>query len=98
MEEYGTVVLYDIPDDRIRTRISEACLDYGLERMQFSAFQGKLSRNKREELFLRLQTILEEKPGKILVQPVCEKDLKAARRIENAPIEMELETEHGGRA
>jgi CRISPR-associated protein Cas2 len=54
MEEYGTVVLYDIPDDRIRTRISEACLDYGLERMQFSAFQGKLSRNKREELFLAL--------------------------------------------
>jgi CRISPR-associated protein Cas2 len=89
MEEYGTVVLYDIPDDRTRTRISEACLDYGLERMQFSAFQGKLSRNKREELFLRLQTILEEKPGKILVQPVCEKDLKAARRVENAAVEEE---------
>lgn len=89
MEEYGTVVLYDIPDDRVRNRISEACLDYGLERIQFSAFQGKLSRNKREELFLRLQTILEEKPGKILVQPVCEKDLKAARRVENEPIEIE---------
>ena len=89
MEEYGTVVLYDIPDDRARNRISEACLDYGLERIQFSAFQGKLSRNKREELFLRLQTILEEKPGKILVQPVCEKDLKAARRVENASVEEE---------
>jgi CRISPR-associated protein Cas2 len=87
MEEYGTVVLYDIPDDRTRTRISEACLDYGLERIQFSAFQGKLSRNKREELFLRLQAILEEKPGKILVQPVCEKDLKVARRVENASVE-----------
>ena len=87
MEEYGTVVLYDIPDDRTRTRISEACLDYGLERIQFSAFQGKLSRNKREELFLRLQTILEDKPGKILVQPVCEKDLKAARRVEHAAAE-----------
>jgi CRISPR-associated protein Cas2 len=87
MEEYGTVVLYDIPDDRSRNRIAEACLDYGLERIQFSAFQGKLSRNKREELFLRLQAILKERPGKILVQPVCEKDLKAARRVENEQTE-----------
>lgn len=83
MEEPGLVVIYDIQDDRIRTRISEACLDYGLARIQYSAFQGRLTRNKREELFLRLQATLEEKPGKILVQPVCEKDLKAMRSIEN---------------
>jgi len=84
MEEYGTVVIYDIPDDRTRTRISEACLDYGLERVQYSAFAGRLSRNKREELFLRLKALLGEKPGKILVQPICEKDLKVARSVENA--------------
>jgi len=83
MEEYGTVVIYDIPDDRTRTRISEACLDYGLERIQFSAFRGKLTRNKREELFLRLKALLDEKPGKILVQPICEKDLKSAKVVEN---------------
>jgi CRISPR-associated protein Cas2 len=87
MDEYGTMVIYDIPDDRARTRISEACLDYGLERVQYSAFSGKLTRNKREELFLRLKTILQEKPGKILVQPVCEKDLKAARVVRNEAVE-----------
>jgi CRISPR-associated protein Cas2 len=83
MEEYGTVVIYDIPDDRTRLKISEACLDYGLERVQYSAFSGKLSRNKREELFLRLQALLADKPGKILVQPICEKDLRQAKAIEN---------------
>ncbi|MGE4092835.1 MAG: CRISPR-associated endonuclease Cas2 [Candidatus Binatia bacterium] len=98
MEEYGTVVLYDIPDDRTRLRIAEACLDYGLARIQFSAFQGKLSRNKREELFLRLQTLLEEKPGKILVQPVCEKDLRAARAVENAQAEVEVAIAEGDSA
>jgi CRISPR-associated protein Cas2 len=87
MDEYGTMVIYDISDDRTRTRIAEACLDYGLERVQYSAFSGKLTRNKREELFLRLTTILEEKPGKILVQPVCEKDLKAARVVWNEAVE-----------
>lgn len=83
MEEYGVVVLYDIPNDRTRLRISEACLDYGLERIQFSAFMGRLTRNKREELFLRLQSILDEQPGKILVQPVCEKDLRVGRSVLN---------------
>ena len=86
MEEYGPIVIYDVPDDRTRTRVSEACLDYGLERIQYSAFRGKLSRNKREELFLRLQALVGEQPGKILVQPVCEKDLKNARLVENAKV------------
>lgn len=89
MEEQYLVVLYDIQIDRLRTKISEACLDYGLERIQFSAFRGKLTRNKREELFLRLSAILEDTPGKILVQPICEKDLKAARSVENENTEKE---------
>ncbi|HXG19984.1 MAG TPA: CRISPR-associated endonuclease Cas2 [Methylomirabilota bacterium] len=89
MEEQYLVVLYDIQIDRLRTKISEACLDYGLERIQFSAFRGKLTRNKREELFLRLTTILEDTPGKILVQPICEKDFKAARSVENESMEEE---------
>jgi CRISPR-associated protein Cas2 len=84
MEELHTVVIYDIPDDRARTRVSEACLDYGLERVQYSAFQGRLTRNKRQELFLRLKGILADKAGKILVQPVCEKDLKDAESVDNA--------------
>jgi CRISPR-associated protein Cas2 len=89
MEEQYLVVLYDIQIDRLRTKISEACLDYGLERIQFSAFRGKLTRNKREELFLRLTAILEDTPGKILVQPICEKDFKAARSVENENMEEE---------
>ncbi|MCS6926895.1 MAG: CRISPR-associated endonuclease Cas2, partial [Candidatus Binatia bacterium] len=47
MQEQRTIVLYDIRDDRLRMRVSEACLDYGLERIQYSAFRGQLSRNKR---------------------------------------------------
>jgi CRISPR-associated protein Cas2 len=93
MEEYGTIVIYDVPDDRTRTRVSEACLDYGLERIQYSAFRGKLSRNKREELFLRLQALVGEQPGKILVQPICEKDLKNARLVENVKPAEEIPTE-----
>src|SRR2546425_9566809 len=49
-QELRTQVMYDIEDDRVRYRVSEVCLDFGLERIQFSVFRGKLNRNKREEL------------------------------------------------
>jgi CRISPR-associated protein Cas2 len=84
MEELRTLLIYDIQDDRIRLRISETCLDYGLARIQFSAFLGTLNRNKREELFLKLSTILGENAGKILLQPICHKDVKDTLLKENA--------------
>jgi len=74
MEELRTFVIYDI-DERIRTKIADTCFDFGLVRVQYSAFAGALNRNKREELFLRLRDRLGAECGKILVQPVCEKDV-----------------------
>lgn len=79
--EQQTLVLYDIEDDRIRLRVAEACKDYGLTRIQFSAFRGLLSRNRRDELWLRLSTELGDEPGRILIQPLCEKDAGEARTI-----------------
>jgi CRISPR-associated protein Cas2 len=76
--ELRTLVMYDIEDDRIRYRVSEACLDFGLERIQFSVFRGKLNRNKREELLERLTEEIGEEPGKILIQPICEEDCEAS--------------------
>jgi len=74
--EVSLVLIYDIENDRIRTRASEVCLNYGLERIQFSAFFGKLNRNRRQELSLRLQRELGNHSGRIRIIPVCEQDLK----------------------
>lgn len=78
-----TLVIYDIEDDRIRQRVSEICKDYGLERIQYSAFSGKLSRNRREELYLRLFNVIGSRLGKIIIQPLCEKDVKDQKTITN---------------
>lgn len=74
--EVSLVLIYDIEDDRVRTRASEICLDYGLERIQFSAFFGKLNRNRRQELALRLQSEVEGESARIRIFPICEDDLK----------------------
>lgn len=76
MQELRTIVIYDIVDDRIRTKIAEACFDFGLTRIQYSAFAGRLNRNRREELFLRLTGVLGADYGRILIQPVCDSDIK----------------------
>jgi len=83
-QELRTLVMYDIESDRIRHRVSEACLDFGLERIQFSVFRGKLNRNKREELLMRLSAILSDGPGKILIQPMCEDDFRSALELARA--------------
>lgn len=70
------LLIYDIENDRLRTRASDICLDYGLERIQFSAFFGKLNRNRRQELAMRLAREIEDASARVRIIPVCENDLK----------------------
>jgi CRISPR-associated protein Cas2 len=74
--EVSLILIYDIEDDKLRTRAADICLNYGLERIQFSAFFGKLNRNRRQELALRLQREFGNESGRIRIIPVCEQDLK----------------------
>jgi CRISPR/Cas system-associated endoribonuclease Cas2 len=110
VSELITLVIYDVEDDRARTRVAEACKDFGLVRIQYSCFRGKLSQNKREELYERMRKLQREwearwrkdfpeshveqidfpdppdsepagrwEPAfKILIQPLCEKDIGSA--------------------
>ncbi len=75
------LLIYDIPDDRIRHKVSERCKDYGLSRIQYSAFAGELDRNRREELMLRLKKTLGKKEGNIRLQPVCTRDLALVKEV-----------------
>jgi CRISPR-associated protein Cas2 len=87
--ESATVVLYDIPHDRTRSKVSEKCLDFGLVRFQYSAFHGPLTRNRREELALALEQLIEVYGGAIAIFPVCAADLQNWTNlyIEPPPIE-----------
>lgn len=59
------LVLYDIPDDRLRVKVADACLDYGLERIQYSAFAGELGGVHQRELVLKVGKVLGREPAKV---------------------------------
>ena len=40
------VVIYDITDDNLRALVAEALMDYGLQRIRYSAFIGELRRDE----------------------------------------------------
>lgn len=76
------LIIYDIPDDKIRTKVADFCLDYGLDRIQYSAFIGELSINHQEELMLKLRRRLGKAPGKIDLFPMCKEDWRNRISIE----------------
>lgn len=77
-----TLVSYDIVEDKVRRKVFEACKDYGLTNVQYSLFFGDLTRNRREELFQRLRRIIGRQEGKVLICPICDKDMRLLKAIE----------------
>jgi CRISPR-associated protein Cas2 len=74
------ILVYDITEDRTRTKVSDICLDYGLDRIQFSTFSGRLSRNQQDALMLRIEELLGDGDGNIQLIPISEDDWR--KRLE----------------
>ncbi|MEM0172092.1 MAG: CRISPR-associated endonuclease Cas2 [Thermoproteota archaeon] len=66
-----TLVIYDITDDNIRNAVSEVCKNFGLSRIQKSAFLGDLTSSSRKELKAKLQRTLGEAEGNIQIFVLC---------------------------
>lgn len=75
------LLVYDISDDKTRTKVADACLDYGLDRIQYSAFFGKLNRTHRRELMKKMRRLLGKRSGKIQLFPLCVTDWEARDEI-----------------
>jgi CRISPR-associated protein Cas2 len=67
------LLIYDITHDGTRTKVADVCLDYGLERIQYSAFLGELSQAHQRELFLKIQRRLGKHGVNIQLFPLDEK-------------------------
>jgi CRISPR-associated protein Cas2 len=83
-------VIYDISDNRIRTRTSEVCKDHGLFRVQKSVFFGELDFNGITVLLCEIKNIVDDEDKKeedsFLILPVCrsciQKKIEVGRKID----------------
>ena len=64
-------VIYDISDNRIRSLVAKLCKNYGLFRVQKSAFLGDLNRNESDSLALECEAAIEESDS-VYVFPMCD--------------------------
>jgi CRISPR-associated protein Cas2 len=77
-------IIYDIAIDKTRNRISKACKDKGLYRVQKSAFLGTLNRNQIDELKIICEDIINQDKDSVYIFPMCEDDFKKVKLLGQA--------------
>ena len=70
-----TLVIYDIPDDNLRSKISDVCKRFGLEALQRSAYGGFISSGIRKELISVLERLMKKNEGNIKIFVICKYDI-----------------------
>jgi CRISPR-associated protein Cas2 len=64
------LLIYDISHDGTRNKVADACLDYGLARIQYSAFLGALSAAHQRELLLKIRQRLGDHGANVQLFPL----------------------------
>ena len=70
------LVIYDISNDKDRFRLAQTLQNYGLNRIQYSAFKGELNPHDREILAKETRKFVTSKRDSIYIIPLCEKCAK----------------------
>jgi len=77
-------VIYDIVEDKKRTKIAKACKNKGLYRVQKSAFLGTLNKNQIDELKIMFEDIINLDEDSVYIFPMCEDDFKKVKLLGQA--------------
>ena len=72
-------IIYDISNDKIRGKVSKECKKYGLERVQKSAFLGKLKLNRFDELTEKFRGLIDEDVDSVYLFPFCQEDFNRVK-------------------
>ena len=76
-----SLIIYDIPSDKLRSKVADICQDYGLDRIQFSAFLGEINHNRREELLQKIKREIGRKAANVQLFPICDKDVRLRKIV-----------------
>jgi len=72
-------ILYDISDDALRSKVAKICKQYGLLRVQKSAFLGRLEKNRFDELAERCRDLINEDSDSVYLFPFCQEDFRQVK-------------------
>ncbi len=70
-------VMYDIENDKARTRVAKYCKQAGLYRVQYSVFLGTLNRDRKDSLQLQIEEEINSNKDKVYIFPMSRPELKA---------------------
>ncbi len=68
--------IYDIHENKIRTKIAKYCKQKGLYRVQKSVFLGEIEKNQLDELKVESEKIIQKERDSVYIFPMCDQDFK----------------------
>lgn len=74
-------LIYDITNDKTRSKIAKACKNKGLYRVQKSAFLGTLNKNQIDELKIMCEDIINPEEDSVYIFPMCEDDFRRVKLL-----------------
>ncbi|MCK4543181.1 MAG: CRISPR-associated endonuclease Cas2 [Spirochaetales bacterium] len=77
-------LIYDISENKPRTKIAKACINKGLYRVQKSVFLGTLNKNQIDELDILCNEIINPDIDSVYIFPMCEDDFKKVKLLGQA--------------
>jgi CRISPR-associated protein Cas2 len=70
-------VMYDIEDDKVRSKVAKLCKQAGLYRVQYSVFLGTIENNQKDALELQIGELMDVDKDSVYIFPMSKSELKA---------------------
>lgn len=78
-------VIYDIQNDKARSKVAKICKKYGLYRVQKSVFLGTLeNENEKDSLEIEISDLVNEDIDSVYIFPMSKRELKQTSLIGQA--------------
>lgn len=69
-------VMYDIKDNKARSRVAKSCKQAGLYRVQYSVFLGTLNPTQKDELELICEDVIDLDIDRVYIFPMNKQELQ----------------------
>jgi len=77
-------VIYDIIENKVRSKVAKACKGAGIYRVQKSVFLGELDKNQIDQLTLKIKSSINKNKDSVYIFPMCDVDFKKTKLLGQA--------------